>query len=438
MSGAAGRLLRIAAGITGVPVRGQCIRREIYGMREPPSVTDRPVLDVEPHRTGGLAQGVVRGRLRRLLVILGLSAAFAPGGCARKVVEPPPIPVHTAPVVIRSIGSTLELSGSVASAQSAQVGAVVAGRVNEMRVRVGDPVTAGQPIATIDDASYRAQLTAASAGAAGAHETSLAASAGVAQTEARLELARATQRRMARLYAQGAISRQQLDQSEADFREASAVTTQTEAQRAAAADAAAEAGAAAKAASIAVSNGIIRAPFDGVVTERFADVGTAVGPGTPVVAVQSDDTLEADVAVPQENAGALHQGSRVEVQSADLDRILIGTVRGLSPADPALRSMLARIALPATRGLRPGMFVRVRLRGVPERGTTVPLEALVTRDGQTGVFVITGGKAVFAPVRTGKADMHDVEVTGLRPADRDVATTNLERLTDGATIAIDR
>ena len=243
---------------------------------------------------------------------------------------------------------------------------------------------------------------------------------------------------MAQLYGKGAISRQQFDQSEADFRAASAVTEQAEAQRAAAADAAAEAGAAVKAASIAVSDGTIRAPFDGVVTERFADVGTAVGPGTPVVTVQSIGALEVDVAVPQGEAGALHQGSRVEVWSAELDRSLSGAVQGLSPADPALRSMLARIALPATLGLRPGMFVRVRLHGVSERGTTVPLEALVTRGGQTGVFVITGGKVVFAPVRTGKADMHDVEVMGLRPEDRDVATTNLERLTDGAMIAIDR
>ena len=376
--------------------------------------------------------------LPRALGVVGLCAAFALEGCAQKPAEPPPIPIHAAPVAVRSFGSTLELSGSVAAVQSAHVGAVVSGRISDVRVRVGDHVTVGQPIATIDDASYRAQLAEASAGAAGANETSVAASAGVARTEARLELARATQRRMARLYAQGAISRQQFDESEADFRAASAVTEQTEAQRAAAADAAIEAGAAVKAASIAVSDGTIRAPFDGVVTERFVDVGTAVGPGTPVVTLQSDGALEVDVAVPQENAGALQLGSRIAVQSADLDRNLIGTVQGLSPADPALRSMLARIALPTAPGLRPGMFVRVRVRGTPERGTTVPLEALVTRGGQTGVFVITGNKAVFAPVRTGTANMHDVQVAGLRPEDRDVATTNLERLTDGATIAIER
>lgn len=243
---------------------------------------------------------------------------------------------------------------------------------------------------------------------------------------------------MARLYAQGAISRQQFDESVADLRAASAVAAQAQAQRAAAADAASEAGAAVDAAAIAVSEGTIRAPFDGVVTERFADAGTAVGPGSPVVTVQSDGSLEVDVAVPQEDAGALRPGSRVEILPAEVDRSFIGTVRGLAPADPSLRSMLARIALPATQGLRPGMFVRVRLRGAPERGATVPLGALVTRGGQTGVFVIAGGKAAFAPVRTGAADMHDVEVTGLRPGDRDVATTNLERLTDGAAIAIDR
>ncbi len=377
-------------------------------------------------------------RLHRSLSVLGLSAAIGFAGCAQNAERPAPIPVRTAPIAVRSIGSVLELSGSVSAARIAHVGAVVAGRISDVRVRVGDRVAAGQTIATTDDASYRAQLAEASAGAAGANETSAAASAGVAQTEARLAMARATQGRMARLFAQGAISRQQFDQSQADFRAAAAVTAQAGAQRAAAGDAASQAGAAVSAAAIAVSDSVIRAPFDGVVTERFADAGTAVGPGTPIVTVQSDGALEVDVAVPQENAGVLHLGSRIEVRSSDTSQPLTGTVQGLSPADPALRSVLARIALPATHGLRAGTFVRVRLQGTLERGRTVPLDALVTRGGQTGVFVIAGGKALFAPVATGAADMRDVEVTGLRPDDRAVATTDLERLTDGASVTIDR
>jgi RND family efflux transporter MFP subunit len=380
----------------------------------------------------------VTARRSLRIAALGLAVAFASAGCARAPEPPPPVPVRTAPVAVASVATSTELSGSVVAAQSARVGAVVAGRIDAMLVRVGDRVTAGQPLATIDDASYRAQLAEASAGAAGASEAGAAAAAGVAQTQARLDLARATQQRMARLYAQGAISRQEFDQAQADFRSASAVTEQARAQRAAAADAAAQAGAAVTAASIAVADGTIRAPFDGVVSERFADAGTAVGPGTPVVAIQSEGALEVDVAVPQANAADLHAGSRLDVRSGDLARTLTGTVRGLAPADPALRSTLARIALPAAAGLRPGMFVHVVLRGVPVRGSAVPLDALVTRGGQTGVFVIADGKAIFAPVRTGAADLRLVQVSGLRPGDREVATTNLERLSDGAAVAIER
>ncbi len=369
---------------------------------------------------------------------LGVCAFVGLAGCARKPEEPAPISVHTATVGVRSIGTTLELSGSVVAARSARIGAVVAGRIRELRVNVGDRVTAGEPIATIDDASYRAQLEQASAGAASASKTSVAAAANVAQTDAHSDLARVTQRRMAQLYAQGAISRQQFDQTQADYRAASAVTAQAEAQREAAADTAAQAEAGVAAASIAVSDSVIRAPFDGVVTERLADAGTAVGPGTPVVTVQDGRALEVDVAVPQANLGNIHVGTEVEVRSSESGPALSGTVEGLAPTDPALRSVLARIALPTAHSLVPGTFVRVELPTEPDRGRAVPLEALVARGGQTGVFVIEGDKAIFAPVRTGSADMHDVEVTGLRPGDRHVATTNLERLTDGARVVVDR
>ena len=160
--------------------------------RQSPSiVADWLVPHVESHRLGRRAQSVVTISSVGLAGALGVCAIVGLAGCARKPEEPAPIPVHTATVGVRSIGTTLELSGSVVAARSARVGAVVAGRIRELRVNVGDRVTAGEPIATIDDASYRAQLEQASAGAASASKTSVAAAANVAQTDARSDLARA-------------------------------------------------------------------------------------------------------------------------------------------------------------------------------------------------------------------------------------------------------
>ena len=347
-----------------------------------------------------------------------------------------PVAVSVAGVTERTIAQPLEASGNVVAAHSARVGAAVAGRLVEVRVNVGDRVAAGQTLAVVDDSSYRAQLAQAAAVAAGAGEGATAATAAIAQAQARATLADSTARRMGLLYAAGAISRQDLDRAVSDRRAATAAAEQARAQAAAAGDAVSAAGAAQSVAAIAAADSVIRAPFDGVVTERLEDTGAVVGPGSPVVAIEDDRRLEVDVAAPQGGA-PIEPGQTVTVHVPDRGVSVRASVERTAPADPALRSTLVRIALPALAGVAPGTYVRVDLPSRATRARTVPLDAIVTRSGQTGVFVIDNGAATFVPVRTGAADLRFVEVQGLRETDRSVATGNLERLSDGTAVSVD-
>ncbi len=378
-----------------------------------------------------------------------------------------PVAVTTARAAYTRLATPIELSGSLAAVRSVTVGAISAGRVTRVDVRAGDVVEAGDAIAQVDTSIYAAQVSQSQAGAAAASANRAAGSATVvaagqtvlaarAQRDAaagRYVLAATTWARMASLYAQGAIARQQRDQSRSELIAARAELTQAEtriaaaaagvaaarAQSRAAAATVSQAGAAVTAASIALRDTTLVAPFGGVVVSKFVEPGAVVGAGTPVIALENARDLELNVAVPDDAAGTLARGTLLVVHVDALGgATLPARVRAVVPLqNPALRSATVNIAVAPRAGLLPGMFARVSIPGDPHRAVTVPLAALVTRGGQSGVFVVRNGKAAFVPVQTGTVGAKLVEVSGVAAGD-DVAIDNLQRLDEGSRIAIAR
>lgn len=350
----------------------------------------------------------------------------------------PPQSVQTATVRTMAFSTPLELSGSVVASRQAAVGAVAAGRVVEVFVRTGDAVVAGQPIARIDDASYRAAYAQAR-GSQGAAEANVAAARAQANAAAsRLHLAEVTARRMAMLYREGAISQQQNDEAQADLASSRAALAQAQAQIGAALGSRNEAGAALSAAGVPLGEAVIRAPFDGVVLARQVDPGAVVGAGNPIATVQDNTHLELDVSVPEDAAVAIHPGSTVTVRVDALGgKSLGGHIRSITAArDAALRAADVKVDLPSTHGLLAGMFARVRIAGPSHVARAVPTAALVNRAGQDGVFAIEDTVALFVPVRTGATQGGWIEVGGLPAHVQRVAVTGVAGLTDGAAVAV--
>jgi RND family efflux transporter MFP subunit len=372
------------------------------------------------------------------LVAMAMAASVPAAACSSgaKPSGEVAIGVRTAPVEQRAIAAPLDLSGNLVAAQSVQLAATVSGRLVELRVRIGDRVHLGEPLAIVDDSTYRAQQAQASGELARAQADRSAAAAGYQAAQAHFALSRVTEARMARLYAAGAVARQAYDQAHSDYLAAGAAVGQARAGIAEGSGLQAAAAGALAAASTALGDTVVRAPFDGVVTAKYVDPGSVVAPGVPILGVQSDGTLEVDVAVPQNAIGASAVGQLLTVRVDALDRRTVARIRSITPMnDPATRSALVKLVLSPLAGAASGMYARVELPGVAKQGRAVPLAALVTRAGQTGVFVIAKRHATFVPVRTGSADAHYVLVDGLRYGDREVAVSGTESLTDGSVVA---
>ena len=306
-----------------------------------------------------------------------------------------------------------------------------------MNVRVGDKVTAGDLLAQVDASQFSAQLNGARAGASAAADSERAARAQLAQAQSRLRFAQTTAHRMTQLYVQGAISRQQQDETQSTLAAARAAVEQAQASLSASAGTSLQAQAGVAAAEVPLQNASIVAPFDGVITQKFVDPGAVVGAGSPIVTVENTNSLELDVALPEDNAAALVPGTPVAVHVDALGaKTVAGSVRAILPSEnAALRSATVKIAVAPRAGLLPGMFARVTVSGAAHTAVGVPVQALVERAGQSGVFAIENGVATFVPVQTGSSTARVVEVQGLEIGKR-VAITNVSRLTDRTKVTV--
>lgn len=378
--------------------------------------------------------------MNRAGIVLAAAALLA--GCTAHPASEPQrsgdrqaLTIAVAPVRRVTFTSESELAGTVTATRSVVLGAAAAGKVVDVRVQVGDRVGAGETVALIDAAAFRASLAQANGAVTAADANRRLARAALAAAQSRATLAESTAARITQLYEQGAIAHQQQDEAQAQQAEAQAAVAQARAAIAAAEGTATEARAGVSVARVPLRDTAIVAPFAGVVVARAVEPGAVVGVGSPVVTLEDERTLEVDVALPEGVAAAVRPGNAVAVRIDALDAVLGGTVRTLLPGpDPQLRAVTAKIALPARDGVVAGMFARVRIPGASHPFMAVPIGALVSRAGQDGVFTVIDERVVFVPVQRGSVQAGMVALPGLRADIRSVAVGNLASLTDGAPV----
>ena len=323
---------------------------------------------------------------------------------ARETV-PTEAPRRVASVPVRPSGPDGEtVPATVRARERATLTARVAGSVMALPFREGDAVSAGAVVARIEDRALRAALAAA---------------------EADRDAAEADRARSATLLSHGAATPREAEQANA---------------RAAAARAAAEA------AREALGYAELRAPFAGRVAARPANVGDVVMPGAPLVEIDGEGGLEVVATVAEDAVARLSPGARVAVDVDGQSSPIEATIRAVAPSgDAVTHRAQVRADLPATTGVRSGMFARLRIAPAPavkgaakgaaaeEARLVVPESALVRRGGLAGVFVVSEGRARLRWIAVGEPEDGTVEVrAGLRDGERVV--TDPSGLVDGAAV----
>lgn len=314
--------------------------------------------------------------------MLSLLLLLACGAPAPEAVAPPPVALGASDVVIvttSNIHSGPRVSGTLEPASSAILRAEVGGSVESVRAELGQSVSAGDVLATLESSALRQAVASAAAGVASAE-------ADVLNATRELE-------RVGKLREAGALSSRDVELTESGLVAAKARLEAAKAQRTAAAEQ--------------LEGATVKAPFAGVVSQRAVNQGDIAGLGSPLFTVIDPSTLRLEGSVPADSAGLLVPGATVSFTVQGMgERSFEGRLESASPAvDPTTRQIPVIITLPNTDGaLRAGLFAEGRVAAEMRDGLVVPLDALA-------------GGAVMR-VRDGAVEKVAVEV-GIRDEDGD-------------------
>jgi RND family efflux transporter MFP subunit len=329
------------------------------------------------------------------------------------------------------IGNTFSVAGEFLPYQEIEVHAKVAGYIRKINVDIGDRVKTGQVLAVLEVPELVAELQGTQAGVRHSQQEIERAQNEVARDQAQYVALHANAVRLAQASKErpGLVAQQELDDAEAKDRAAEA---QVESAKSAlsAARQQLEVSQANNSQISAMSDYTrITAPFDGVVTWRYADTGALVQAGTsnsnsaPVVKVAQVNVLRLRIPVPESLSGLVHVGEPADVTVQATGEHFTGHVTRFTDAlDRTTRTMQVEIDVANdTYKLQPGMYANVALQVQNHADAlTVPINAIQRgHDAATVLLVDPQDRVQQREVRTGVEDANNVEVlSGLSAGDR--------------------
>lgn len=294
-----------------------------------------------------------------------------------------------------TITSGPAISGTLVADRTASIRAEVPGSVLAVLLDPGSPVSNGTPLVRIDDSAIR--------------DAFLSAKSGVTQADLAADIAKREQGRAEKLLAAGAI----------------AANVVEIARRAALGAAAALDDAKARLASAQkqLDHTVVKAPYDGIVSERQVNPGDVVAPGAPLVTIVDPSTMRLEGSVPADQLANIRVGAPVTFTVTGYpNRTFHGSVSNIYPsADPGTRQVRLYVRIPnAGRGLVAGLFATGRVASSTHSGIVVPMTAIDQRGLRPSVSRLRGGTTERVDVTLGTKDdaTEQIEITtGVTPGD---------------------
>lgn len=251
-------------------------------------------------------------------------------------------------ITYTSVPILIDVTGQVAAIFQAALSSRIQGTIDTLFVREGTPVVKGQTLIQLDNRDVQADLARASAE--------------VENTKAQLD-------RMSQLYAQDAVSKQEMENAARAYKVAEANRTTVLAQ---------------------LSYTIVKAPFDGVITEKIVEAGELASPGQPLLRMENSRHLRLHATVAEGDLRSVSPGDKISVVIDALgEQALDGVIGQILPAgDSQTHTFTVKVDLPAKSGLKTGMFGRFQLDKGRSKTILVPRTAVVERGELTSVFAV--------------------------------------------------
>jgi RND family efflux transporter MFP subunit len=350
----------------------------------------------------------------RAVVAFAILASLS--SCKKKeedaaVKAPPAPPAKVALVVAQEAPApdVLTLTGIIAADQRSEVTADTQGKVVAVLVERGQRVKMGDPVVRLDVRT--AALSAREA------------QANLEAARAQKQLAEEECKRTQTLLEKGAITRSEYD------RQATQCTSTL--QQVSAAQARADM------ITKSISDGLVRAPFDGQVTEKSVAAGEWVAPGRTLFTLVDDDPLRIELSVPEAAVRAVQKGQKVELSAvAQPGKTYSATVSRIGGEVGKSRALIVEATLDPQTDLVPGMFAEAHLTVGQSTRPVVPKDAVVKRAKLWHAFVAVKGELQDHIVQVGPAASPDQVsiLQGVTKGDKIVAKIT-DQIIDGLRVA---
>jgi RND family efflux transporter MFP subunit len=322
---------------------------------------------------------------------------------------PPPVKVALVAAQEAPTPDVLTLTGTITADQRSEVTADIAGKVIAVLVERGKRVKMGDPVVRLDIRNAALSAREAQANLEGAR-----AQKGLAEEECR---------RTKTLLDKGAITRSEYD------RQATECTATM--QQVSAAQARADL------MTKSISDGLVRAPFDGVVTEKSVDPGEWVTLGKTLFTLVDDDPLRIELSVPEANVRSVQNGQKLVLRAvAQPGKTYTATVTRMGGEIGKSRSLIVEATLDPQKDLVPGMFAEADLVIGQTPRLVVPKDAVAIRGKLSHVFVDVKGELVdhIVQIGTGPSPDQVAILQGLAKGDK-VVTKITDQIVDGLKVA---
>jgi RND family efflux transporter MFP subunit len=352
---------------------------------------------------------IMKLQLNTPVLTLSLALGVLFSSCSRNeeelgaIKKDQPVEV-TVGVAARQPGNSIQVSGRVESKETAVISTRVMGFITSVKVKAGDNIKAGQLLATISSADILAKKGQAQAM--------------LSEATAALVDAKKDYERFAQLYEQNSASKK-------EFENATLHYTSMKAKVEAAQQMENEADA-----MLAYTN--LRAPFSGVVTQKYVDAGSMANPGMPILAIEQKGNYMVTASVSEKDIVRVKEGTVAVVLVKSSGQLIQGTVSEVSPSSQLSGGQFGiKVNFPEGEksGLYSGMHVNVTIQGAGSGSEgdkiLIPSSAIVSNDQLTGLFTITEDQtAMLRWIRLGKTQGDQVEIlSGLRNDEKFILTS---------------
>ena len=383
----------------------------------------------------------IRRRRRRKWIGLGVVVVAAAAAGGWYLLQPRAQTVQTTPIVTAYPSQqfvVLNATGYVVAQRKAAISSKATGRLEWLGVAEGSRVKEGDVIARIDDRDVTAQAQSAEAAVR-------AAQANVRQAEVERQNAQVEYRRNEDLVQKNFISRSALDTAKARLDRSQALLASAQANLNAAR-------ANARNAQVSVDYTQIRAPFDGVILSKSANVGDLVTPFSnatdskgAVVTMADMGTLEVEADVSESSLAKVHVGQPAEIVLDALpDMRFRGHISRMVPTvDRAKATVMTKVKFDAIdERVLPEMSAKVsflsqEITAAQQKPlVAVAGDALTQRDGRTVVFVMRDGRAVAVPVTPGTKVGDATAIAGDVKSGEKTIVKPAPALADGALVKV--